>query len=154
MTISAWAFFVPNAGFVLNNRGGGFTSGRNAFAPGKRPVHTLAPIMIERDEAIIDLSKLGVDGQVQGLLQVLLATVGRGEDLSEVVAAPCWRSEDGKLLVEAGHLARDTLAGLDHRIVDIPAGDTRFGAITAGGRKGETPFTLGDWRRTTWAGVA
>ena len=139
---------------MLNNCGGGFTCGHNTFAMGKRLVHSLAPIMIARDEAVISLSKLGANGQVQSLLQVLLATVGRGEDLSEVVVVPRWRSEDGTRLVEADHLARDTLAGLGHRIVDTPAGDMRFGAITAAGRKGETPFALGHWRRTTWAGVA
>ena len=145
--------FLPRAGFVLNNRGGGFTGGGNAFAPGARPVHTLAPAILEMDGTILALSTPGADGQVQTLLQVILALLG-GADLADAVAAPRWRSEDGRLLVEAGHPARDDLAARGHDVVDVGAGDMRFGAITAAGLASGTPVALADWRRTTWAGTA
>lgn len=148
------AVFVPEGGFTLTNRGGGFTSGANAFAPGKRPVHTLAPALLETPDGPVALSTPGADAQVQTLLQVLLDWTMAGRDLSEAVAAPRWRSQDGQLLIETGHPAREDLVRRNHDVVDIPAGDSRVGAITCAGLQNETPFALADWRRTTWAGVA
>ena len=146
--------FLPNAGFCLNNRGGGFTGGLNGFGPGKKPIHTLAPVLIEGPSGTIALSTPGADGQVQTLLQVLIDWLAAGQDLAETVAAPRWRSEDGALLVEAGHPARDRLRELGHRVEDTASGDMRFGAVTAAGIECQAPFALADWRRTTWAGVA
>jgi gamma-glutamyltranspeptidase/glutathione hydrolase len=96
----------------------------------------------------------GADGQVQTLLQVLLGWLVAGRPLPDAVAAPRWRSEDGKLLVEAGHPSREDLRARDHEVVDVAAGDVRFGAITAAGLWDGAPFALPDWRRMTWAGVA
>jgi gamma-glutamyltranspeptidase/glutathione hydrolase len=149
------AVFVPEGGFTLNNRGAGFTGGANAFRPGARPVHTLAPALVTRGDEVVALSTPGADGQVQTLLQVILSWLVEGRDLAEVVAAPRWRSEDGRLLVERGHPARDDLAARGHEVVDTDRGDVRFGAVTAAGLVGgEAPWALPDWRRTTWAGVA
>jgi gamma-glutamyltranspeptidase/glutathione hydrolase len=122
--------------------------------PGKRPIHTLAPVIVERAEGVVALSTPGADGQVQTLLQVILGWAIAGKELPEAVAVPRWRSEDGRLLVEAGHLARDDLIARGHDVVDTPAGDMRFGAVTAAGHWQGAPFALADWRRTTWAGVA
>ncbi len=148
------AVFVPEGGFTLTNRAGGFTGGANAFAPGKRPVHTLAPALLETPDGAVALSTPGADGQVQTLLQVILGWAVAGRDLAEAVDAPRWRSEDGKLLVEAGHPARDDLASRGHEVEDLPAGDVRFGAVTAAGVQDGAPWALADWRRMTWAGVA
>jgi gamma-glutamyltranspeptidase/glutathione hydrolase len=148
------AVFVPEGGFTLTNRAGGFTGGANAFAPGKRPVHTLAPALLETPDGAVALSTPGADGQVQTLLQVILDWTVRGRDLAEAVAAPRWRSEDGKLLIEAGHPAGDDLRARGHEVVELSAGDVRFGAVTMSGSHQGTPFALADWRRMTWAGVA
>ncbi len=146
--------FVPEGGFILNNRAGGFTGGANTFAPGKRPIHTLAPVIVEVDGNVVALSTPGADGQVQTLLQVLLDWLVAGRDLPDAVAAPRWRSENGRLLVEDGHPARADLIARGHDVGDVPAGDMRFGAITAAGVWQGQPFALPDWRRMTWAGVA
>jgi gamma-glutamyltranspeptidase/glutathione hydrolase len=148
------AVFVPEGGFTLTNRAGGFTSGANAFEPGKRPVHTLAPALLETPDGAVALSTPGADGQVQTLLQVILDWTVAGRDLAEAVAAPRWRSEDGKLLIEAGHPAREDLGARGHEVVEFPAGDVRFGSVTASGLHDGTPFSLADWRRISWAGVA
>ena len=145
---------VPGGGFVLNNRGGGFTSGGNAFSPGKRPVHTLAPVLVTGPQGVVALATPGADGQVQTLLQVLLSWLGAGADLTDAIAAPRWRSEDGALLVEDGHPSLLDLISKGHRTAPTQAGDMRFGAVTAAGIKNATPWALADWRRTTWAGVA
>lgn len=146
--------FVPEGGFTLNNRAGGFTSGANAFAPGKRPVHTLAPALIEHPDGVAALSTPGADGQVQTLLQVILRWLVRQDDLASAVDAPRWRSEDGRLLVERGHEAAADLRARGHAVEEVAPGDIRFGAVTAAGLSGASPWSLGDWRRTTWAGVA
>lgn len=148
------AVFVPEGGFTLNNRAGGFTGGANAFAPSKRPIHTLAPMIIEVDGGVVALSTPGADGQVQTLLQVVLDWLIAGRPLPEAVAAPRWRSENNRLLVEAGHPARADLIARGHDVVDVAAGDMRFGAITAAGVWQGQAFALPDWRRMTWAGVA
>jgi gamma-glutamyltranspeptidase/glutathione hydrolase len=63
--------FVPEGGFVLNDRAGGFTEPPNDHGPSRRPVHTLAPVLLERDGVVTALATPGADGQVQTLLQVL-----------------------------------------------------------------------------------
>jgi gamma-glutamyltranspeptidase/glutathione hydrolase len=148
------AVFVPEGGFTMNNRAGGFTGGANAFAAGKRPVHTLAPALVEIGGQVVGLSTPGADGQVQTLLQVILGWLVSGRPLPEAVAAPRWRSEDGRLLVEAGHPSRTDLLARGHEVVDVEAGNVRFGAVTAAGLWDGAPFALPDWRRMTWAGVA
>lgn len=146
--------FVPEGGFTLNNRVGGFTTGANAFQAGARPVHTLAPALVEAGGNVVALSTPGADGQVQVLLQVLLDWLVAGRPLPEAVAAPRWRSEGARLLVEEGHPARADLVARGHDVVDVAAGDVRFGAVTAAGTWDGAPFALADWRRLTWAGVA
>ncbi len=146
--------FVPEGGFVLNNRAGGFTAADNAFAPGKRPVHTLAPALVTGGGETVALATPGADGQVQTLYQVLTAWLLAGTPLDRAVHAPRWRGEDGRLLLEAGHPARAVLAARGHAVIDLAAGDMRFGAVTAAGTTGGLPFALANWRRTGWAGVA
>lgn len=145
--------FVPQGGFVLNNRAGGFTKGPNAPAPGRRPVHTLAPALIETERGPLALATPGADGQIQTLLQALLNVFLRGADLASAVAAPRWRSEDGRILIEAGHGGADALAALGHRIDVLADGHMKFGALVVAGHLDARPVTLADWRRETWAGV-
>src|SRR6185295_344565 len=47
--------FVPELGITLNNRAGGFTTGANSAAPGKRPVHTLAPALLTTPQGVLAL---------------------------------------------------------------------------------------------------
>ena len=138
--------FVPELGLVLNNRAGGFTDGDNAAAPGKRPVHTLAPAMVTSSSGVLGLATPGADGQVQTLLQVLTATSLRGTPLPEAAGALRWRSQDGDLLLEAGHPAQEALAARGHRIVVLDPGADLFGAVIAAGTH-PTPHAVADWRR-------
>jgi len=144
---------VPQSGFVLNNRAGGFTVAPNEAAPGKRPVHTLAPIMIETPRGAIGLATPGADGQVQTLLQVLLGTFADKIDLAQAVSRPRWRSENGRLLVEADHPELEALRKVGHDVCTLAAGDIKFGAVVCAGQLDGAPISLADWRRETWAGV-
>ncbi|WP_238365712.1 gamma-glutamyltransferase [Mesobacterium pallidum] len=147
------AVHVPEGSFMLNNRGAGFGEAPNDAAPGKHPVHTLAPALLTGpDGAVWAAATPGADGQIQTLLQVLSKAQG-GTDLAQAVAAPRWRSENGELLIEEGHPSATTLAALGHRIRTLPAGDLRFGGVVMAGVQGGRPLALADWRRQTTAGA-
>lgn len=146
---------VPELGIVLNNRAGGFTDGANAHGPGRRPVHTLAPFLaLGADGSVTGLATPGADGQVQTLLQVLVGMRHRGRGLAAAIAAPRWRSEGGRLLVEGGHPAAAELGHAGHDVEPRPAGDDVFGAVVAAGTDAGGPYAAADWRRATWASGA
>jgi gamma-glutamyltranspeptidase/glutathione hydrolase len=145
--------FVPELGITLNNRAGGFTTGANAAGPGKRPVHTLAPILLQTPQGMLALATPGADGQVQTLLQVVMGLTEEDADLASVIARPRWRSENGELLIERDHGAVAGLRALGHRVVECASGDVRFGAVVSAGFLDETPVAAADWRRETTAGV-
>lgn len=148
------ATFVPEGGFTLNNRAGGFTQAPNDPAPGKRPVHTLAPALLTGADGLTAIATPGADGQVQTLLQVLARSVTGPDDLPAAIAAPRWRSEGGSLLVEASHPLRDELAARGHCVTLLPDGADRFGAVVCAGVRDGWPVAAGDWRRQVWAGAA
>jgi gamma-glutamyltranspeptidase/glutathione hydrolase len=146
--------FVPELGITLNNRAAGFTSGANAAAPGKRPVHTLAPMLLRMPQGTLALATPGADGQVQTLLQLLIAIQSEGVDLANAIARPRWRSENGRLLIEQSHAQIERLRTLGHHVTPLNDGDVRFGAVVCAGRNDGEPIAVADWRRETWAGVS
>lgn len=149
------ATYVPEGGFTLNNRAAGFTEPPNEPAPGKRPVHTLAPVLVQSAKGDLwGLATPGADGQVQTLLQILAAMRYDGRHPSTAIAAPRWRSEAGRLLIEESHPAVATLAAAGHDVVPLVDGDSRFGGAVAAGFASGSPLTCGDWRREIWSGVA
>jgi gamma-glutamyltranspeptidase/glutathione hydrolase len=145
--------FVPDLGITMNNRAGGFTEGANAAAPGKRPVHTLAPAMLSTPQGVLALATPGADGQVQTLLQVLVAIHREGVDLAQAIARPRWRSENSELLIEQSHAAIDRLTALGHRVIPLADGEVRFGAVVCAGWIDDQPVAVADWRRETAAGT-
>lgn len=145
--------FVPEGGFVLNNRAGGFTSAPNDAQPGKRPVHTLAPALVETPRGPLALATPGADGQIQTLLQVLLGAFVEGLDLATAVARPRWRSEDGRILMERRHSGAGPLGALGHEVVALEDGHMKFGAVTGAAVLDGAPACIADWRRETWAGI-
>lgn len=146
--------FVPELGITLNNRAEGFTEGANAYAPGRRPVHTLAPCLLENHSQVIALATPGADGQIQTLLQILTALRYRGSSLEAAVAAPRWRTEGGTLLVESGHPATTALRRRGHDVAERAAGDPVFGGVVVAGTDANGPFSLSDWRRRVSSAAA
>jgi gamma-glutamyltranspeptidase / glutathione hydrolase len=145
--------FVPEGGFVMNNRADGFGAAPNDLRPGARPVHTLSPAMLlDADGTARAMSTPGADGQVQTLLQLLLAMRYDGADLASAIARPRWRSEDGTLRIEEGHRATAALQTLGYRTDVLPLGEDRFGAVVAAGTGDDGPWALGDHRREVASG--
>jgi len=148
------AVFVPEGGFVLNNRAEGFGAPPNDLRAGALPVHTLAPaVLIDQEGDPVAMATPGADGQVQTLLQILLATRYGGTDLPAAIAAPRWRGEGGRLLIEEGHPGRERLAARGHRLESRPFGDEEFGALVLAGVAQGAVWAAGDHRREVASGA-
>lgn len=82
----------PGLGFVLQNRGEGFTlePGRfNTYEPGKRPFHTIIPGFITKDdEPYMSFGVMGGDMQPQGHAQIVINMIDFGMNLQEAGDAP------------------------------------------------------------------
>jgi gamma-glutamyltranspeptidase len=83
----------PETGILLHCRGAAFSlepGHPNELAPGKRPAHTLLPLVVERDGALQGvLGTMGGQAHPQFLAQVLLRLLG-GDDPQTAVARPRW----------------------------------------------------------------
>ena len=89
------AIVVPGTGFALQNRGLLFSmdpSHANAYAPGKRPFHTIIPAFVmKNDRPFMSFGVMGGDMQPQGHVQVLTNIIDFGMDVQLAGDAPRWR---------------------------------------------------------------
>jgi gamma-glutamyltranspeptidase/glutathione hydrolase len=154
------ATWVAEGGFFVNDRLLSFSrdpESPNAAAGSKRPVHTLAPAMIVDGQRIVGISTPSADGQVQALLQVVLAHLDEGADMTDATERPRWRIVDDRLHVEndIDPTLRAALVDLGHEVIDEEPGDSLFGSICAS----EIDLSTGlvsawaDPRRESWAGA-
>ena len=122
---------VPGTGFVLHNRGAGFTLTPglpNTVAPGKRPFHTLIPGFVTqvqdgREQAYMSFGLMGGGVQAQGHVQFLLNYFVFGMDLQAAIDAPRFRHYDGqRVALEApiSDAVRAALTAMGHVIIDQP----------------------------------
>jgi gamma-glutamyltranspeptidase/glutathione hydrolase len=86
---------VPQGtGVVMHNRGAGFRldpEHPNALAPGKRPFHTLCPLLVCRGGApLAVLGTMGGDGQPQICAMLALRLFVDGLDPQAAIEAPRW----------------------------------------------------------------
>ncbi|MBE0588391.1 MAG: gamma-glutamyltransferase [Hydrogenophaga sp.] len=97
---------APGCGFVLQNRGFGFSQPGhiNGPGPGKRPYHTVVPAAVLKDGAFhAGLGVVGGAMQPQGHVQLITRLAAWGQPLQAAIDAPRWRLEsDRALALEVG----------------------------------------------------
>ena len=83
----------PKTGIIFHNRGAAFTlkpDKINTLGPGRRPPHTLMPVMVSQAGSLRGLlGTMGGKSQPQILLQVLLRLLAQGS-AQNAVTAPRW----------------------------------------------------------------
>ena len=136
----------PNTGINLHNRGMGFSlvEGHPAeFAPGRRPPHTLSPLLVTRaDRLAAVLGTMGGDAQPQILLQLLTRLFHHRQSPRTAVDAgrwilhgadtgfDAWTTAGGPSVWVEGHAPADwtdALTDRGHRAERRRAWDSDFG---------------------------
>jgi gamma-glutamyltranspeptidase/glutathione hydrolase len=117
-----------DTGVFLHNRGGGFSlvAGHpNEAAPGKRPMHTLAPTLWTREgRTALILGTRGGHQQPQYLAQIAALVLHARVSPAEAQAAPRWHSE--------GPEPRGSAISVEHRMSDrIVTGLAERGHVVA-----------------------
>jgi len=107
----------PETGVVLHNRGALFNleAGHpNVIAPGKRPYHTLTPMMAVRSDGsfAFTLGTPGGDSQPQSLLQIVNNLVHFGMTPQAAIEAPRFRSYGGLRVAFEDRVAASVLGRL------------------------------------------
>jgi gamma-glutamyltranspeptidase/glutathione hydrolase len=139
---------VPGTGFVLQDRGSGFTlmdSLPNTVAPRKLPFHTLVPAFVTKttnnsgvssesrgEEPWLAYGVMGGAMQPQGHVQVFLNLVEFDMDLQQAIDAPRFRHLSGRrVAIEApvGDPVRAALTALGHQLANESSTD--FGGAQA-----------------------
>jgi gamma-glutamyltranspeptidase/glutathione hydrolase len=122
---------APGTGFVLHNRGAGFTLTPglpNTVAPGKRPFHTLIPGFVTRtvdghDEPYMSFGLMGGGVQAQGHVQFLLNYFVFGMDLQAAIDAARFRHYDGQRVAFEAPISdsvRAALTAMGHVLIEQP----------------------------------
>ncbi len=116
---------APGTGFVLQNRGAGFSLQEghpNQIGPRKHPFHTLIPGFVTKDgEPLLAFGVMGGSMQPQGHVQLLLNLLLFEMDPQDAVDAPRFRSYNGtRLALEAPvpESVRTVLEELGHTLMD------------------------------------
>jgi len=86
---------VPGTGIFLHNRGIGFSlepGHPGELRPGRRPPHTLSPLLVTRADGRLAavLGTMGGDSQPQVLLQLLARILHHGQDPGRAISASRW----------------------------------------------------------------
>ena len=138
---------VPDGlGFMLQNRGAQFNldaTHANAYAPGKRPFHTIIPGFVTKDgQPWLSFGVMGGGMQPQGQVQVLSNIIDFGMDVQAAGDAPRWRhmggpdpgnadeGEANTLFLERGY-APATIAELQRRGHKVKIGGEDVGGYQA-----------------------
>ena len=118
---------VPEGtGFVLQNRGGGFslTPGQpNTIAPHKRPFHTIIPAFMQKGDVSIGFGIQSGSNQPQAQAQFVANVVDFGMNIQAALDAPRFNASNGcSVTMEAGFPAStfEELFVLGHQILMVP----------------------------------
>ena len=121
----------------------------NAIAPGKRPLSSMTPSIVARDDALVMvIGSPGGPRIITTVLQVILNVIDHRMGLADAIAAPRMHHQwlPDRLFVEAGRLSEETRAGLEargHRVTEgRPWGHAA--GILVGGAALDSPAANGD----------
>lgn len=125
----------PETGVMLQNRGALFTLEEghpNRVRPGKRPYHTLTPLLaLDPDGSLgFTLGTPGGDSQTQSLLQIMNNLLLFGMSPQEAIEAPRFRSYEGLSLALEDRIPMETrraLESMGHEIRVIHGWTSTFG---------------------------
>ncbi len=125
----------PETGVLLQNRGALFTLEEghpNQVAPGKRPYHTLTPLLALRDDGSLafTLGTPGGDSQTQSLLQIMNNLLIFGMSPQEAIEAPRFRGYGGLRVAVEDRIepeVRRALTDLGHEIQVVHGWTSTFG---------------------------
>jgi gamma-glutamyltranspeptidase/glutathione hydrolase len=112
---------APGTGFALQNRGALFTlepGHPNELAPGKRPLHTIIPGFMSKDDVRIGFGIMGGFNQAQAHAQFVANVVDFGLDIQQAL--------------EAGRFTKPTFAGLDVSVEETIPAESRRGLAARG----------------------
>lgn len=108
----------PLTGILFQNRGTAFSldpSSPNAFAPGKRPRHTLMPVMVESDGSVLWVpATMGGSAQPQIHIQLMMRYLA-GTSPTVATSAPRWIVQEPD---EIGRVSVIAEAGVDISVVN------------------------------------
>ncbi|MEX0330351.1 MAG: gamma-glutamyltransferase [Puniceicoccaceae bacterium] len=150
--------FPPGLGFGFQSRGSGFSMDpehANAYAPAKRPFHTIIPAFIAKDDQpLCAFGVMGGDTQPQAHAQIVMNMVDFGMNLQEAGDAPrIVHSGDsdpsGTRMLDGGHVALesgfppDAVNELKARGHSLIEGKGSFGGYQAVWRDPETGVYAG-----------
>jgi gamma-glutamyltranspeptidase/glutathione hydrolase len=115
----------PETGVVLQNRGSGFVLDPrhpNVVAPGKRPFHTLSPMLVTDANGLrMTIGTPGGHGQPQFLMQVFHNIFTFGMSPQQAVEAPRFIHNNGKRSQIEDRVAGPVLTALRERGHDLTA---------------------------------
>ena len=138
----------PGLGFILQDRGEQFVLKEghpNAFAPGKRPFHTIIPAFVTKDgKPWLSFGVMGGAMQPQGHAQIVMNLVDFGMNLQEAGDAPRIQhdgstepagqatvmSDGGELDLESG-FSYETVRGLMRKGHSVRFADGPYGGYQA-----------------------
>ena len=145
---------VPGMGIVLNNRMRGFDTRRsspNCVGPGRRPRHTLVPVLIGKGGKIeMGIGTPGSVGQPLTLAQVLARSLACGQDPADAIQAPRWSvGLSNNLIVERAAPAAtvDALRSETKELETSSERHVRFGSVKAVFRDNGRLRAVADYRR-------
>ncbi len=127
---------VPRgAGFALQNRGALFTledGHPNQLAGRKRPLHTIIPAFMRRDDVRIGFGIMGGFNQAQAHAQFIANVADYGMDIQQALEAgrftkPTFSGTDVNVEALVPQRVRDELTALGHEVATIPLRTGTFG---------------------------
>jgi gamma-glutamyltranspeptidase/glutathione hydrolase len=125
----------PGTGFALHNRGALFTldaTHPNALAPRKRPLHTIIPGFMQKDDVRIGFGIMGGFNQAQAHAQFVAHVVDYGMDIQQALEAgrftkSTFTGTDVNVEALVPESVRQELAALGHDVNTVPPRTGVFG---------------------------